>query len=80
MGRGIREEEPDVTVRNVTIKVKTAKAILILKGEEEEEIWLPLSQVREGGTAKNKGDKGSVVISAWISKEKGLSDEGEDDE
>lgn len=74
MARGIRSEKtPDVTIYNVSVLRESEKAILI-KTKSEEEIWLPKSQLREGGTANKKGDTGTVVMSAWIAGEKGLKD------
>lgn len=79
-----REEKPDVTVRDVQIKRESDKALLIITVDKEE-LWVPKSQVR-GGTAVKAGDKGTVVLSAWIAGEKGLEDSqagelnaGEDD-
>lgn len=74
MARGIRSEKtPDVTVYGVSIMRESEKAILI-KMKSEEELWLPRSQIREGGTAKKKGDTGTIVMSPWIAGEKGLKD------
>ena len=74
MARGIRSEKsPDVTVYGVSVLRESEKAILI-KLKSEEELWLPKSQLREGGTAQKKGDTGTVVMSAWIAGEKGLKD------
>lgn len=80
MARGIREEQPDVTVTNVKVKRTSEKAILIVteKGEGEE-IWLPRSQLREGSEdLKASQDVVSVTMSAWIAGEKNLSNSEDD--
>lgn len=82
MPRGIRSEKSgDVTVYGVTVTRESEKALLIqTKGGEE--IWLPKSQLKAGGTVSKKGDSGTIVMSRWIAGEKGLKDgDGlEDDE
>jgi hypothetical protein len=83
MARGFkREDKPDVTVKNVELKHRTEKAMLIILQDGDrsgEEVWLPVSQIREDHkdtTIKKKGDKGDLVISDWIAGEKGLKPEG----
>lgn len=80
MARGIRDEQPDVTVTNVKVKRASEKAILIVteKGEGEE-IWLPRSQLREGSeNLQTSRDLVSVTMSAWIASEKNLSNSEDD--
>jgi hypothetical protein len=48
----------------------TEKAILVLL-EDGDEIWLPLSQVEPGDYRAGDQD-GSLCITEWIAKEKGL--------
>ena len=53
------------TLRNAEIKAETTKAILI--EVDEEEIWIPHSQITD------RDDKaGTITMSAWIAKAKGL--------
>lgn len=53
------------TLRDYEVLAETAKAILIEVNREE--IWLPLSQVRDRDDAA-----GELTMTAWIAKEKGL--------
>ncbi|MBA2708700.1 MAG: hypothetical protein H0U59_12920 [Gemmatimonadaceae bacterium] len=80
MGRGIRsEDQPDVTIEGVEVTVATAKALLVTKDGKEN--WVPLSQLKDGTTVKKRGDKGRIILPAWLAKEKGWSEgESEDDE
>lgn len=50
--------------------VETDKAILINSGDLE--VWIPLSQISEIHGNTGRGSRGSVVMSAWIAKKKGL--------
>ena len=53
------------TLRNAEIKAETAKAILV--EVDEEEIWIPHSQITD------RDDKaGTITMSAWIAKAKRL--------
>lgn len=53
------------TLRGYEVLAETAKAILIEVNREE--IWIPLSQVRD------RDDEASeLTMTAWIAKEKGL--------
>ena len=54
----------------VTVLRETDKALLVMITESKEEIWLPRSQVVEGEIAV--GDSGSLTITDWIAREKGL--------
>ena len=78
MARGIREEEPDVTVNDVIVKRTSEKAILIITNDGEE-IWLPKSQLRGASNELKSGpNKVSVTMSAWIAGEKNLSNSEDD--
>ena len=52
-------------------KVETDKAVLIYDPASEEEVWIPLSQVCE--MHKNKKGEGTIVMTEWIAKQKGLA-------
>lgn len=45
---------------------ETENAVLI--EVEDEQVWIPLSQVSE----MHKGSRGSIVMSQWIANQKGL--------
>lgn len=49
----------------VDFKAETARALLIVHNEEE--YWIPLSQIHELHKAE-----GRIVMTAWIAKQKGL--------
>jgi hypothetical protein len=53
-----------------TFRHETDSAVLVYDHATEEELWLPLSQVES--MHKDKSGKGSIVISDWIAKQKGL--------
>lgn len=58
------EYEVDVEV----VKAATVKAILcIIDGDE---VWIPRSQIVEGDV-DGVGDAGSMIIQAWLAREKG---------
>lgn len=79
MARGIRDDDkPDVELEVVEVKAATEKAMLVLY--KDEEYWIPRSQVRDGTKVNKKGDKGKLVISAWIAGEKGLQDVESDED
>lgn len=47
---------------------ETEKAVLI--NTHEEDLWIPLSQVKE--MHKGKNGEGTIVMSQWIAKQKRL--------
>lgn len=51
-------------------KFEGPNAVLILDHATGEELWIPLSQVEE--MHFNPQGEGTIVISAWIAKKKGL--------
>ena len=52
-------------LKDVEFKHETSKALLIVY--DDEEYWIPLSQVEEIHRAE-----GRIVMSAWIAKQKGF--------
>lgn len=69
--KGSRPEEPDVTLDGITLGRETEKAVLVTM-KDGQDMWMPLSQVRRMTKTKREGED-SMVISAWIAKEKGLA-------
>jgi len=49
---------------------ETDNAVLVYDHATEEQIWFPLSQVDE--MHRDKNGKGSIVVTDWIAREKGL--------
>lgn len=49
---------------------ETDAAVKVYDHASEEEIWLPLSQV--DSMHKGKDGVGTIVVTAWIAKQKGL--------
>jgi len=62
-----------VHIDDVLCKAATAKAILVVI--EDEEYWIPISQVDDDSEVFMKDDEGTLIITDWIAKEKGLDDE-----
>lgn len=52
------------------IKRETDKAILCDFGDKE--CWIPLSQVDDDSEIWQAGEEGTIIVSEWIAKEKGL--------
>lgn len=63
-------EDETVTFDDVVCLAQTGAAILVLV--ENEEVWIPLSQVGEDSEVREKDDTGDLVITKWIAKKKGL--------
>ncbi len=61
-----------VTLPNVTIKKITTMAMLV--DIDDEEVWLPLSQVANGESYQ-EGDEGSLSVTDFIAREKDLDHE-----
>lgn len=61
-----------VTLPNVVIKRITDKAMLV--DVDNEEVWIPLSQVADSDNYE-EGDEGSLSVTDWIAREKGLEHE-----
>lgn len=60
-------EFDDVTCVTVA---KSGKAILVkIDGNE---VWIPSSQVHDDSEVWKKGDKGTLILTEWIARQKGL--------
>lgn len=68
---GPPEKEEPVEVANVTCLRETERAIQVRVGDLDP-IWLPRGQVLEDSDVLHDGDMGTLRITAWIAKEKGL--------
>jgi len=61
----------NVYLEDVLVKVTTDKALLV--EVEDEEHWIPRSQIVEDETViREKGDRGTLCITKWIATQKGL--------
>lgn len=61
---------PDLWEEEVTVLRETEAAILI--EYENEEFWIPKSQIQEDSEVSGVGDVGTLSIPRWLAKEKGL--------
>jgi hypothetical protein len=61
---------PTVDIDVDTVTVETEMAILCVIGTEE--VWIPKSQIDDSSEVQGEGDGGTLVISEWLAKEKGL--------
>ena len=59
-----------VELHNVVCKVETERAILCVIGDDEH--WIPKSQIEPDSEVQGLKDEGTLVISAWIAREKNL--------
>lgn len=39
---------------------------------EDDKVWIPRSQIAKGSEVQNNEDEGSLLITKWIAKKKGL--------
>lgn len=62
-----------VLLEDVTVKAVTEKALLVEYGDEE--VWIPVSQVvpEETDVEFERGATGTLAVTQWIAKEKGLT-------
>lgn len=44
----------------------------ILVNVENEEVWIPQSQVHDDSEVWEEGDEGDLVVTRWIAQKKGL--------
>lgn len=65
----MREQEDPVRIEAKCIR-ETSAAILVEIGEEE--VWIPKSQIDDDSEVYKDGDEGTLVITAWIAKQKGI--------
>lgn len=63
----------DVTLDAVECIASTDKALLVYVPDLGDKVWLPKSQILEEDSDNlDVGEVGTLVVSAWIAKEKGL--------
>lgn len=61
---------PSVSIKGVVCKRETDKALLCIIDDEEH--WIPKSQVDDDSEVYAEGDEGKLVITEWIAEQKGL--------
>jgi hypothetical protein len=59
-----------VQIQNVTVSKETEAALLV--NIEGEEMWIPKSQIDDDSEVYKKDTEGTLVITEWIAKQKGL--------
>jgi len=57
---------------DVEVVKETEKAFLLRVDGDEEEIWVPKSQVIEDG-ALLEGETGTMTLTTWVAEQKGLA-------
>lgn len=65
------EEEEDVTLPNTVVLRESDKAIQVRLADGATH-WIPKTQIRETSEVQNDGDRGKLVVSAWIAEQKDL--------
>ena len=64
------DKEPVTLLRTKCLR-ETEKAILV-ELNDGQELWVPKSQVDDDSEVYQKGDTGSLVITAWFASREGL--------
>lgn len=67
-----KEDEPSVTFSDVSVIRETDKALLCLI--EEEEVWIPKTQIVDGSEVfdADENSSGKLMVTEWIALQKGL--------
>lgn len=52
------------------VKSETAKALLVVV--DGEEAWIPKGQIHDDSEVYRQGHTGTLIVSEWIAKQKGL--------
>jgi hypothetical protein len=60
-----------VRIEDVIVLKATDKALLC--DINDDEIWIPQSQIDDDSEVFQEGDEGTLVISLWIAEQKGLA-------
>lgn len=73
-----RRDEDEAVELEVTVRAKTAKAIMIsCEAADVDEQWIPLSCVtwEKGDVELKRGETGTLHVAKWFAKREGLSDD-----
>jgi hypothetical protein len=63
-------EKETVEFKDVRVKAATDKALLCVIDDEEH--WIPLSQIDDDSEVYQAGTEGTLIVTEWIAKQKGL--------
>lgn len=66
----IKKGQKTVEIDIDGIKIKTEKAILVII--DDEEIWLPKSQIEYDEDVHNPDGTNVITVTEWIAEQKGL--------
>jgi hypothetical protein len=58
-----------VDLTDAEVIAESPKAILVKIGDEEQ-FWIPQSQIDDRSEVRRRGDKGTLMISEWIWEQK----------
>jgi len=62
-----------VSFDGVHVKAASDKSLLcVIDGEEH---WIPQTQIDDDSEVYKRGDEGKLVISRWIARQKGLTED-----
>jgi hypothetical protein len=60
-----------VEIHDVFVEAETAKAILCVI--ENEEFWVPKSQIHDNSEVYEKGQDGTLIVTSWWAEKEGLA-------
>jgi hypothetical protein len=72
MGRRDNDSDEPVELEDVTCILETDKAIQC-ESDDFETMWFPKSQICDESEVQKDGDTGTLVIKAWLARDRGLS-------
>ena len=62
--------EKHLAIDNAYCKAESEAAVLVTI--EGEDFWIPKSQLHDDSEVYRKGDSGTLIITKWIAKQKGI--------
>lgn len=65
-----RRDDEVEAFEDVTVLAETEKAILCVIDDEEH--WIPISQIHDDSEVYRMGTEGVLIITRWLAKKKGL--------
>ncbi len=61
-----------VTLKGTAIAETEAAVLILLDGDDAEEVWFPKSTLHSGSPVQGEGDHGDVIVAEWLAKKKGI--------